>query len=126
MMTAFAIVPCPSHSFPNLMALVAASAFTPKASKVARTANRSRNMAILWLAKRHKSITAAPDLAMMCADFAVFTTITNCTGLPCEEFFVSRLGFYFCGAQRRAEGEAPRVQSRPNSAQALRYGVVPG
>src|SRR5437867_11927440 len=63
-MPAFAIVPCPSHSFPNLMALVAASAFTPKASKVARTANRSRNMAILWLAKRHKSITAAPDLPL--------------------------------------------------------------
>src|SRR3989442_8162078 len=59
MMTAFAIVLCPSHSFPNLMALVAASAFAPKASKVARTANRSRNMAILWLAKRHKNITAA-------------------------------------------------------------------
>src|SRR5437763_1024567 len=57
MMTAFAIVLCPSHSFPNLMALVAASAFAPKASKVARTANRSRNMAILWLAERHKSIT---------------------------------------------------------------------
>src|SRR5437667_507357 len=101
--TSFAIVLCPSHSFPNLMALVAASAFTPKASKVARTANRSRNMAILWLAKRHKNITAAPDLAMMCADFAVFTTITNCTGLPCEESFVLRLGFYFCGAQRKAE-----------------------
>src|SRR2546425_9875889 len=46
MMTAFAIVPCPSHSFPNLMALVAASAFAPKASKVARTANRSRNMGV--------------------------------------------------------------------------------
>src|SRR5437879_5349672 len=99
MMTAFAIVPCPSHSFPNLMALVAPSAFAPKASKVARTANRSRNMAILWLAKRYKNITAAPDLAMMCADFAVFTAITNCTGLPCEESFVLRLGFYFCGAQ---------------------------
>src|SRR5437879_9629256 len=104
MMTAFAIVPCPSHSFPNLMALVAASAFAPKASKVARTANRSRNMAILWLAKRHKSITAAPDLAMMCADFAVFTTITNCTGLPCEESFVSRLGFYFAEHTDRNAG----------------------
>ena len=33
--------------------------------------------------------------------FAVFTTITNCTGLPCEESFVSRLGFYFCGAPKR-------------------------
>src|SRR5437867_5211881 len=57
MMTAFAIVLCPSHSFPNLMALVAASAFAPKASKFARTAKGSRNMAILWLAERHKSIT---------------------------------------------------------------------
>src|SRR2546422_5640645 len=67
MMTAFAIVRCPSHSFPNLMALVAASAFAPTASKVARTANRSRNMTILGLAKRHKSITTPPDLATMCA-----------------------------------------------------------
>src|SRR3989442_65260 len=70
MMTAFAILPCPSHSFPNFMGLVCASAFAPMASKVARRINRSRNMAILWLAKRHKSITAAPDLTMMCADFA--------------------------------------------------------
>src|SRR5437867_12756646 len=67
MMTAFAIVRCPSHSFPNLMALVAASAFAPTASKVARTANRSRNMTILGLAKRHQSITTPPDLATMCA-----------------------------------------------------------
>src|ERR1700730_15747737 len=47
MTTASAIVPCPSHSFPNFTALVAAVALSATASKKARTRMHKRSAEML-------------------------------------------------------------------------------